>query len=413
MYPASVVKTLKRLFDSNDFPFLLPLPPWADATDREVRRIRHAARAALRQRDLAARGWFALVCAATAWPLIALIKAGRETRTSFRLHPGRAASIVDAWWLQLAHNLRLADLHYSRIDLPEQRRRVRRLVTDTENKYLLETINRGAASAALGDKHVFAEFCRIHGLPTPQVLARGLGHGRGVAKLAPWPASDLFLKPANAWGGEGARLLRHDSARGVWSCETRDSITAENIGMIAQELVGDPPWLLQPRLTNGPELADLAGPDSALATVRVVTGRMLPNGPVEIVAGFMRFPLKGKIVDNLCAGGLGADYDPATGILGPARTLGSRNHPFTHHPETGGPIAHRRIPRWDEIADLARRAHRPVPDIATLGWDIALTADGPLLIETNPNWGIPLDTPLGDTSYARFLLQPALRSRLP
>ncbi len=405
---------LKRLFDANDWPFLLPLPPWSDPTDRAVRRIRMSARTALRHRDLARRGRLAVGCAAATWPLLALVKAWRDTRGPRRLHPGRLAAVADAWWLQLGHNLRLADVEGLRLDLPDRRRRVRRFVTDAENKYLLETINRGLPSAALSDKRHFADFCAHHHLPAPPLLARSNGQPTTAEHLRDWPDSDLFLKPANAWGGNDIHLLRRDPDAPVWRTGTGEPVSPVTIGAVAHRLLHGAAWLLQPRLRNGPEFADFAaGPEAALATVRVVTGRIVPGGPVEIVAGFMRFPLRGSIVDNLCAGGIGADYDPATGILQVARHLQGSATLYTHHPDTGAAIAGRRIPRWEEIGDLARRAHAPVADIATLGWDIALTPAGPTLIETNPNWGVLLDTPLGDTAYLRILSQPALQGRLP
>lgn len=401
---------LKRLLDANDWPFVLPLPPWSDPGDRTVRHIRRAARTALRRRELARRGWLPFLCSAAGWPLLSLVKAWREARRGFRIHPGLLVSVLDAWWLQLGHNLRIADLQYHRLDQPEARRKVRRYVTDGENKYLLETINRGQPSAALCDKRAFADFCTRHDLPAPAVLSRSSGDGPVVEHLRDWPAADLILKPSNAWGGQNIRILRHDPDQRVWHAEGAPPITPENVGPVVHQLLRGEPWLLQPRLRNGPEFADLVdSPDAALATVRVVTGRLLPEGPVEVVAGFMRFPLRASVVDNLCAGGIGADYDPITGILGTARHLYGPTTLFTHHPTTGGAIAGRKIPRWEEIAALACRAHGLVPDIATLGWDVALTPDGPILIETNPNWGVPLDMPLGDTSYARFLLQPALR----
>lgn len=409
-----VVQTLKRYLDSNDFPFLLPLPPWAAAEDRAVRQIRQKARTVLRRRDIANRGLAPVCCSMAIWPAMALFKAWKEVRSGFRLHPAMLPSLIDAWWLQLAHNIRLSDLHHHRLDLPGLRRRVRSIVTGTENKSLMETLNHGHIAEDLGEKVTFAGFCSRHQLPAPPLLSSCRGHGAPVEHARAWPASDLFFKPGHAWGGQGMRRLRYCAARGVWQCDGEPAITPANIGEVAGRLLTGGPWLLQPRLANSSELADLVpSPEAALATIRVITGRILPSGPVEIISGFMRFPLRHAIVDNLCAGGLGADYDPRTGCLQAARHIADQGAPLSHHPETGGQIEGRTIPRWPEIAALARHAHSLVADIATLGWDIALTSDGPTLIETNPNWGVPLDTPLGATSYPRFILQPALRTRLP
>lgn len=413
MFDSPTGRFVKRLLDANDCPWLLPLPPWCNARDRQVRRIRRAARAVLRRRLVAERGWPATLAAATTWPALALLKASLAAAGSAPLHRSRLLSVLDAWWLQLAHNLRLADLAYFRFDLPNQRRQVRRFVTDAENKTLLEFLNRDAASRPIGDKRPFAEFCARHSLPTVPMLATCAGGATDPVGFAPWPAADLFLKAAALWGGQGAAILRFDPARRVWTCDGHGDLTPASIGAFAQERFHGAPWVLQPRLTNNPDWAGFAPADSALATVRLVTGRLLPAGPVQLIGGFMRFPRLHSTVDNLCAGGLGADLDVANGRLGAARTLEPRSPLYSHHPDTGAALLGTIIPRWPEVAALALRAHAPVPDIATLGWDVALTASGPLLLETNPNWGVHLDTPLGDTPYIEFLLQPAVSAGFP
>ena len=408
-----VGRTLKRLFDANDFPWLLPLPPWACARDRQVRRIRRAGRTALRRQQVAERGWGAVLAAAAVWPAVALLKAGLDARSAPPLHRSRLLSLLDAWWLQIAHNLRLADQHYFRLEIPAQRRQVRRFVTDGENKTLLMYVNRDLPSRNIGDKRPFAEFCARHRLPTVPVLTTCAGGGAAPEPLASWPAGELFFKPATGWGGEGAAILRPDSACGTWTCDRTTGITPDTIAAFARARVGGAAWLLQPRLTNGPDWAAFTPGDCALATVRVVTGRILPTGPVQLLAGFMRFPLRSSTVDNLSAGGLGSDYDIATGRLHRARKFDPGSPLYTHHPDTAAPIEGAVIPRWDEIAALARRAHEPLTEIATVGWDVALPAAGPILLEANPNWGVPLDTALGDTPYVDYLLQPAVASRFP
>ncbi len=413
MFDSPLGRACKRLFDANDFPWLLPLPPWCAARDRQLRRIRQAAHAAMRRRSVAERGWGHVLAAAAAWPAVALLKAGLAATGPAPLHRSRLRSALDAWWLQLAHNLRLSDLVYFRVSRPDQRRKVRRFVTDAENKTLLEFLNRGARSRQIGDKRPFAEFCLHHGLPTVPLLATSAGGAAAPESLAPWPTADLFLKPAALWGGQGATILRFAPAHRVWTCNGDSDLTPTSLPAFARARFHDAPWLLQPRLANSPDWAVFSPADSALATVRVVTGRLLPAGPVQLIGGFMRFPRRHSTVDNLCAGGLGADLEVSTGRLGTARTLAADSPPYTHHPDTGAAIQGTIVPRWPEIAALALRAHGYVTDIATLGWDVTLTPAGPLLLETNPNWGVHLDTPLGDTPYIECLLQPAVAAGFP
>lgn len=389
---------LKRHFDGNDFAWTLPLPPWADARDRQVRDIRIAARTVLRQRLIAARGWPHVLTSSLAWPGLSLVKAVRA----------RGRGRFDGWWLQVAHNLRLSDQEDFRLEQPAQRRHARRFVTDGENKALMEFRNRLAQPERVRDKIPFARFCAQHGLPTVALLAECDGAGADARWFAPLPAADLFLKPAALWGGQGACLLTFDATAGNWSTDDDNRVTRDDLADYADRRLGGLSWVLQPRLRNGAAWAAFS-PD-ALCTVRVVTGRAGATAPVEIIGGFMRFPRTNAVVDNLSAGGLGADYD-AQGRLGRARSLDPTTDWCDRHPDTDARITGTVIPGWTEVAALALRAHAPLTDLALIGWDVARPGDAPLLLEGNTNWGVLLDTPLGDTRYVEILLQPDGRLR--
>jgi hypothetical protein len=84
--------------------------------------------------------------------------------------------------------------------------------------------------------------------------------------------------------------------------------------------------------------------------------------------------------------------------------------PIAQHPDSGVSLVDRALPFWKESVELVRRAHREAfPRFALLGWDVALTAAGPLLLEANSGWGAVdhqrLDGPLGDTEFGRLVAQ--------
>ncbi len=56
---------------------------------------------------------------------------------------------------------------------------------------------------------------------------------------------------------------------------------------------------------------------------------------------------------------------------------------FDHHPGTGARVTGRVVPFWRETAQLAVDAHRTLPGRVFIGWDIAITADGPKILEGN------------------------------
>jgi hypothetical protein len=56
---------------------------------------------------------------------------------------------------------------------------------------------------------------------------------------------------------------------------------------------------------------------------------------------------------------------------------------FENHPVTGAKVTGRIVQHWDAIRDLAVAGHRIFADRMMLGWDVALTPDGPVLVEAN------------------------------
>ena len=78
------------------------------------------------------------------------------------------------------------------------------------------------------------------------------------------------------------------------------------------------------------------------------------------------------------------------------------------HPDTDAQITGRVLPLWAETQALAARAHAAFADRLLIGWDIAITRDGPVLIEGNS--GPDLDIiqrvygePLGNARFGELI----------
>ena len=92
-----------------------------------------------------------------------------------------------------------------------------------------------------------------------------------------------------------------------------------------------------------------------------------------------------RTVDNFHAGGIAANIDLVTGTLGRATDIGLTPDIgwLDRHPDDGGVITGRVLPFWSEVLALARRAHLVFNQRLVAGWDIAILADGPVLVEGN------------------------------
>ena len=60
---------------------------------------------------------------------------------------------------------------------------------------------------------------------------------------------------------------------------------------------------------------------------------------------------------------------------------------LTHHPDTGAPLVGIQLEGSEDVKALALEASRKFGFMGTIGWDIGLTRDGPVIIEGNNLWG--------------------------
>jgi hypothetical protein len=248
--------------------------------------------------------------------------------------------------------------------------------------WLVDKADRKDYRYPFANKVYFSAICRDHGLAASRVIA--LCYRKGIhftEQRTEFPSVDLFVKIKNGRGGRGAEkwsfvdgMYRNSDGRSL----TKPAFTEYVRGRSRLEK-----RIVQFCLVNHSALSDINL--GALATVRILTLRNKQGG-IEATHAVMRMPQRpGAPVDNIHAGGIAAPVDLKTGRLGRATDLGLRTTSRWHenHPQTGAPILGRALPHWQAAVDLACRAHDLIGDRVVVGWDIAITEDGPCLVEGN------------------------------
>jgi hypothetical protein len=148
------------------------------------------------------------------------------------------------------------------------------------------------------------------------------------------------------------------------------------------------------------------------------------HGGYEATHAVLRMAVgRNTTVDNFHAGGIAAPVDMLSGTLGRATDVGLRPDVgwCEQHPDTRAQIAGRVLPFWPETMALAARAHAAFPDRVVIGWDIAILADGPVIIEGNSGPDVDIvervcGEPLGNSRFGALLafhLRHALAIRYP
>jgi hypothetical protein len=278
---------------------------------------------------------------------------------------------------------------------------------------LQERLNPADAVATVEDKRLFAEICAQRGLPTPAIVAdlrRSSDRHWTVHDWAETLARDappeFFVKPAAGTRGDGVRAASRTAAG-----STDFDGASQTWGELARSLAAEP-WpemIVQPRLHPHPAIAALSGMD-VLQTLRIVTLRE-DDGAGRVLWAGLRLATGRVPVDSYQGGGSGNIHAQvrADGTLDAG--VGAAPSGFglvwvREHPTTGRPIAGARVPDWEACRAMALRAADAFAPLRTVGWDVAPTAEGVVLVEGNAWWS-PLQDPAGGSVPVRDALRQA------
>lgn len=126
---------------------------------------------------------------------------------------------------------------------------------------------------------------------------------------------------------------------------------------------------------------------NAVNTIRMTTF-YTENGPV-LLAPLIRIGRGGGVADNFDSGGVLTMLDVETGRM----LSGAMNKQyvwFDAHPESGKKFEGFVVPHWDKVRALCLAAAEEEPRAAYIGWDVAITPEGCVLVEGNSrpsiNW---------------------------
>jgi hypothetical protein len=238
------------------------------------------------------------------------------------------------------------------------------------------------ARVNLGDKLAFHACCRAHGLPCPPVLIhaqRGRLHWLDAAEESALDR-DLFIKPRQ-WRGARKALWLRWVAPYTWRTKNGVVWSLEEMFEYLRSESHARDLLLQPMLENDASIADLA--EESLIAIRVIT--CLDAGATPVITHAML-----RVISKLeprwrSKREHAARIDLKSGRLGPMcndKDLWPGCW-SDQHPVTGVQVTGRVLTAWPDIRVLATGAHQVFSDRMLVGWDIALTPSGPVILEGN------------------------------
>ncbi len=264
--------------------------------------------------------------------------------------------------------------------------------------------------AMLRDKYVFANY-----------LASCMGEKCVVPTIALISNGRAFLTSSREWTDPGTlfvpgkdlvfKVLDGECADGVMLVECGEDTTVivdgkkmtpaeylrsiRDLRIIVQDVVEQHEVMKQFRTKS-------------VNTIRAVTV-MGKSGETNVFSAFLRLSAsEDSFVDNRAKGGLGIGINLETGKLDkygfPHDSFGTKTET---HELSGIRFEGFQLPFWDDVVRLVTEAHKQFYEIRTIGWDVALTPDGPVLLEGNDDWEIggPQDTGGGLKKRWKALLE--------
>ena len=240
----------------------------------------------------------------------------------------------------------------------------------------------------IADKYYFYLFLNSFNIPTPKVLYytrnkklfysfRGKEEGIGSILVNDM---DAFAKPMGGQLGNGAFAIRIENGliyvNGQLTTQVDDLVSTFT----------DTNYVIQERVIQHSQMSQLCS--TAVNTIRLITVMTTNEDVIALRAG-LRIGREGSNVDNCARGGVFVGIDLNSGKL---LKRGIIKPPYGttvfQHPDSKIVFDGFEIPFFKEALAMAKELHSKLYRIHSIGWDIAITPDGPMFIEGNSKWEV-------------------------
>lgn len=185
----------------------------------------------------------------------------------------------------------------------------------------------------------------------------------------------IFIKPAHGMGGEG--IIRAELNNG--------QLQRYGIPLAEQELehmLEGGIWVVQREVVQHPELNRFNS--SSVHCIRLTT--IMNGNSSEFISSFIKISTGESIVDNWGGGSVLVGIDHESGTLlgtGYYKPKGFFSEEVNSHPDSDVKFKGFPIPFYQAAVDLCLKAHIYYYGRFILGWDVAITPEGPVIIEVN------------------------------
>ena len=258
----------------------------------------------------------------------------------------------------------------------------------------------------LNDKIRFAKFCLKNNLPAPKLLGYSIRNEFIFKEVSfeiknisdamaffdqlfhEFGLSKIIIKNIASKGGRGIIVLNKN--------HLKEQLTAVYDTLVNQS------YIFQEIVSNHHLIDEIYA--HSVNTLRVDT--VFIDKEVHILGACMRFGVGGNLIDNASAGGFYVPMDPISGTLWKygVQNIQNNGRCFRKHPDTDFVLNGFEVPFYQESIQLVKELTKLLPN-RIIGWDIAITNEGPIVIEGNHDPGIVMT----EISHKGYLKHPLIK----
>lgn len=262
-----------------------------------------------------------------------------------------------------------------------------------------EKINPASHHYLTENKIIFHQYCTEHNLPVPELVAvidpakrSYWGSGNPITTkedflvgLSQYPF-DLICKPVHGAQGKDITNLHFNNENHIVSSNGHTSLSDFANSVFEHR---DTPYILQKKLYSHKDIVDLTDNDM-LQSLRMITYLDQNNQP-QLIIRKIKLPRKGSIVDNFSFGiskGRQCKINEEGLVTKTLAFCEQKQRLVTHDyvKNANGEISRFKIPYWEQCVETVLNAQKIFAPLRTIGWDVGITDDGPVLIEGNIFW---------------------------
>lgn len=177
----------------------------------------------------------------------------------------------------------------------------------------------------------------------------------------------IIVKPIDGEGGKGI--------------EKYEYINDEESKIVYSSLLFKKQLLVEQCIKQHPDMNKLY--NKSVNTLRMFT--FYKDGQAYFLQAILKVG-NGGVVDNFSSGGMYTYVDDEGTVY--AEAIDQMDNKYYKHPISNETIVGFKVPMFKEAVGMVKEAAKVVPEMGYIGWDVAISEDGPVLVEGNCYTGV-------------------------